>query len=237
MHHLQLPPSTRNRKAPTRLGALCYTVFRVPLQDENMTQRKHDLTLSIVIGVALYGAGAGSSALAFPRIGVVLRLAGLLMLAIAAGRKRSLTGWIFLGMLAGIELGLDAPQAAISIRVLSDIFLRLIKVIVAPLIFGTLVTGIAGHGHARSLGRLGLKSLLYFEVLTTIALLIGLAAINISRAGVGLDLTQTSSAHVSHQLVVSNSELPSEPALTWQQFLLRIFPENIAKAVADNQIL
>jgi proton glutamate symport protein len=194
------------------------------------------LTLSIVIGLALYGAGAGASALIFPRVGIALRVAGLLLLAMAAGRKRSLTGWIFLGMLAGIELGLDAPRAAVSIRVLSDIFLRLIKVIVAPLIFGTLVTGIAGHGPARSLGRLGLKSLLYFEVLTTIALLIGLAAINISKAGVGLDLTQTSSAHVSHQLV-TDSDLPREPALSWQQFLLRIFPENIAKAVADNQIL
>jgi len=201
-----------------------------------MSQRKPGLTLSIVLGLALYAAGVGASALVFLRVGIVLRVAGLILLAIAAGRKRSLTGWIFLGMLAGIELGLDAPQTAISIRVLSDIFLRLIKVIVAPLIFGTLVTGIAGHGHARSLGRLGLKSLLYFEVLTTIALLIGLAAINISKAGVGLDLTQTS-AHVNPQLAASNSELPPEPALSWQQFLLRIFPENIAKAVADNQIL
>jgi proton glutamate symport protein len=140
-------------------------------------------------------------------------------------------------MLAGIEVGLDAPGVALSIRVFSDIFLRLIKVIVAPLIFGTLVTGIAGHGEARSLGRLGLKSLIYFEVLTTIALLIGLAAINISKAGVGLDASHLPAAHVAAQMQLHTDSSAEQPALTWQQFLIRIFPENIARAVADNQIL
>src|SRR5271169_4841055 len=89
-------------------------------------------------------------------------------------------------MLLGGELGLDRPQFAEHLRVFSDIFLRLIKVIVAPLIFGTLVTGIAGHGNLRSVGRIGVKSLVYFEIVTTLALFIGLGAINISRAGEGL---------------------------------------------------
>jgi proton glutamate symport protein len=166
---------------------------------------------------------------------MVLRVAGLFLLAGAAARRRSLTGWIFLGMLAGVELGIDAPQAAISIRVLSDIFLRLIKMIVAPLIFGTLVTGIASHGELRRVGRLGLKSLIYFEVLTTIALVIGLVAINLSKAGVGLN-----TAHVTHTVVAVTAQVQpagEQPALSWQQFLVRIFPENIAKSVADNQIL
>jgi proton glutamate symport protein len=190
-------------------------------------------------GLALYGAGAAMAHAGFTRAGIALRVVGLILLAAAAARRRSLTGWIFLSMLAGIELGIDAPQVAISIRVLSDIFLRLIKVIVAPLIFGTLVTGIAGHGEARSVGRLGLKSLIYFEVLTTIALVIGLVAINVSKAGVGLDTAATHiSAHGEVRVQSSaDTQAQEQPTLSWQQFLIRIFPDNIARAVADNQIL
>ncbi len=120
-------------------------------------------------------------------VSVPLRVAGLILLAWGAWRQRSLTVWIFWAMLAGGELGAEAPAFAVSLRVFSDIFLRLIKTIVAPLILGTLITGIAAHGQLRSLGRMGLKALVYFEVLTTIAMLIGLAAINITHAGVGLD--------------------------------------------------
>lgn len=93
-------------------------------------------------------------------------------------------------MIAGGELGADAPAFAIHLRVFSDIFLRLIKAIVALLILGTLITGITLHGQMRSLGRMGLKALIYFEVLTTIAMLIGLAAINITHAGVVLEVSQ-----------------------------------------------
>lgn len=192
--------------------------------------RRHHLLLAA--GLALYAVGALVPAPA----GMALRLAGLALFLVYALQRRSLTTWIFFGMLAGVELGLDAPRVALSIRVLSDIFLRLIKVIVAPLIFGTLVTGICGHGQLRSVGRLGLKSLLYFEILTTIALVIGLVAINISKAGVGLNAT--AAAHtVQSQIVVQPGETAPPEALSWQQFLLRIFPENIARAVADNQIL
>ncbi len=133
-------------------------------------------------------------------------------------------------MLAGVEFGLDLPQAAIASRVFSDIFLRLIKCIVAPLIFGTLVTGIAGHGSKANVGRLGWKSLVYFEVLTTAALAIGLLAINISRAGVG----------VGAQASIASAPVAASGAAdlgSWQAFLLRVFPDNIAKAVADGQIL
>ncbi|MBV8629739.1 MAG: cation:dicarboxylase symporter family transporter [Silvibacterium sp.] len=203
----------------------------------SMDASKRNLMLWTAAGALLYAGGIGSAALNHLHTAMAMRIAGLLLMAVAALRKRSLTGWIFFGMLAGVELGLDAPQAAISIKVLSDIFLRLIKVIVAPLIFGTLVTGIAGHGELRAVGRLGLKSIVYFEVLTTIALVIGLISINVSRAGAGLNTPAIppSPTH-SHSQVLINPE-PEQPALSWQQFLLRIFPENIAKAVADNQIL
>src|SRR5579863_4910053 len=124
-----------------------------------------------------------------------LRWAGLLAFASTGLWRQSLTRWIFFAMLLGGEIGLDRPQLAEHLRVLSEIFLRLIKVIVAPLIFGTLVTGISGHGNLRSVGRIGLKSLIYFEAVTTIALFIGLGAINLSRAGRGLAMAQTETAN------------------------------------------
>ena len=130
-------------------------------------------------------------------------------------------------MLAGVEYGLDLPHAAIASRVFSDIFLRLIECIVAPLIFGTLVTGIAGHGGDTKVGRLGWKSLVYFEALTTVALAIGLFAINLSKAGVGAGAAQTHAATLA----------PAAGLGSWQAFLLRVFPDNIAKAVANGQIL
>jgi proton glutamate symport protein len=130
-------------------------------------------------------------------------------------------------MLLGGEIGLDRPQLAEHLRVFSEIFLRLIKVIVAPLIFGTLVTGISGHGNLRSVGRIGLKSLIYFEVVTTLALLLGVGAINLSRAGEGLAIQQTAAVAAP----------PATAPLHWDDFLLHIFPENIAKSVAENQVL
>jgi len=198
---------------------------------------KRGVAILIACGVPIYVLGAVIAAAGALYPGMALRVAGLILLAFAAARNRSLTGWIFLGMLAGVELGIDAPRVALSIRVLSDIFLRLIKVIVAPLIFGTLVTGIASHGELRAVGRLGLKSLIYFEVLTTVALIIGLAAINVSKAGVGLNDAQTMTVAGAHTELRVETGAEQEPALSWQQFLVRIFPENIAKAVADNQIL
>jgi proton glutamate symport protein len=149
------------------------------------------------------------------------------MIAAGGWRKPSLTYWIFFAMLLGGEIGLDRPQFAEHLRVFSDIFLRLIKVIVAPLIFGTLVTGIAGHGNLRGVGRIGVKSLIYFEIVTTLALFIGLGAINISRAGEGLTVTAAAATETA----------PSVAPLHWDDFLLHIFPENLAKSVAENQIL
>jgi proton glutamate symport protein len=195
-----------------------------------MLRRRENIL--IAAGLLLYAAGAVLSLRFSPYAGETVRLCGVALLFAYALRRRTLTVWIFFGMLAGVELGLDAPHVAVSLRVLSDIFLRLIKVIVAPLIFGTLVTGICGHGQLRSVGRLGLKSLIYFEVLTTIALVIGLVAINVSKAGVGLNASAPADATQALRASVSQPE-----TLNWQQFMLRIFPENIAKAVADNQIL
>jgi proton glutamate symport protein len=180
-----------------------------------------------IAGMAFYCAGILALLMhASAYMSLSLRLAGLLLLAWAAWRRRSLMAWIFWAMIAGGELGVDAPAFAVSLRVFSDIFLRLIKTIVAPLILGTLITGIAAHGQMRSLGRMGLKALIYFEVLTTVAMLVGLAAINITRAGVGLAVPQ-------QQTQMARAQVP----LRWDEVLLHTFPENLAKSVADNQIL
>ena len=159
---------------------------------------------------------------------VTLRWLGVALLALVAIGRRTLTPWIFVAMVAGAEIGFDAPAFAVHLRVFSDIFLRLIKTIVAPLILATLITGIAGHGDLKQVGRMGIKSIVYFEVLTTLALVIGLAAINLSHAGVGLTLPAASAA---------GDTLAKIAPTHWDDFLLHIFPENIAKSIAEGQIL
>jgi proton glutamate symport protein len=182
----------------------------------------------VVAGLFLFAAGC-LLLISFPahKSLIAVRGLGLLLLAIAGLRSRSLTFWIFFAMLAGLELGLDSPAFAVQLRILSDIFLRLIKVIVAPLILGTLITGIAGHGDLRKVGRIGWKSLVYFEAVTTVALLLGVAAINLTKAGQGLVISASTVAQTP----------PKPTPLRWTDFILHIFPENIVQSVADNQIL
>src|SRR3984893_4098758 len=105
-----------------------------------------------------------------------------------AVKRLSLTAWIFIGMAAGITLGIAAPAVAIRLSPVSNIFLRLIRSIIAPLIFGTLVYGIAGSGDLKRMGRIGLKAILYFEGITTLALFLGLAAVTLVRPGAGMTL-------------------------------------------------
>ena len=141
-------------------------------------------------------------------------------------RRRSLTTWILVAIVAGAEIGHDFPELAIALRVLSQIFLRLIRTIVAPLLFATLVVGIAGHSSLRQVGRMGIKALVYFEIVTTLALFIGWGAISITRAGDHINLPPPTET------------LATPPAQrTWQETILHIFPENIARAVVDNEML
>ncbi len=152
-----------------------------------------------------------------------LAIAGLFLYGF---KKKSLTTWILISMVVGAEIGHDFPEAGIKLQVLSKIFLKMIKTIIAPLIFSTLVFGIAGHSDLKQVGRMGWKSILYFEVVTTIALFIGLAAINISRAGMGI--TIPAGVH---------EELEKVPPQTFNDIILHIFPENIAKSIAEGQVL
>jgi Na+/H+-dicarboxylate symporter len=139
--------------------------------------------------------------------------------------RPSLTTWIFISMLLGAEIGHDFPAFGVSLRLLAQIFLRLIKVIIAPLLFSTLVSGIAGHSDLKRVGRMGVKALIFFEVVTTLALFIGIAAINISQAGVGA------------QIPANTAETVKIEGLTPSETVLHVFPENIAKSIAENQIL
>ena len=142
-------------------------------------------------------------------------------------RRPSLTTWILIAIVVGGAFGYFFPDAATQLRVLSTIFIRLVRTIVAPLLFATLVVGIASHGDLKQVGRMGIKALVYFEVVTTLALLIGWAAITISRAGVGITLPPP-----------APGEQAAAPApQSWQDILLHAFPENIAKAVADGEVL
>jgi len=190
------------------------------------TQELLWLSLGVIglgIGVALQAAHAAAT------VGIVLRWLGVAAFAFVALRRRSITPWIFVAMVAGIELGFDAPHAAMQTKVLSDIFLRLIKAVVAPLILSTLIVGIAGHGDIKSVGRMGVKSIVLFEVITTLALGVGLLAINVSKAGVGLAMPVVTGAIAK--------PLTAPPPTHWDDFLLHIFPENIAKSIAEGQIL
>src|SRR5215469_2184925 len=170
--------------------------------------------LLLAVGVAMgFTRGGGLDVPA-----LLVRWLGIAAWMILAARRRSVTPWIFVAMVAGAELGVDSPAIAVGLRVFSDIFLRLIKTIVAPLIFATLVTGIAGHGDLKGVGRIGVKSLVYFEVVTTLALAVGLVAINLTRAGVGLEMVASAAG--------SNITTPPAPE-HWQDFLMHVFPENI----------
>ncbi|MDQ6708864.1 MAG: cation:dicarboxylase symporter family transporter, partial [Acidobacteriota bacterium] len=141
-------------------------------------------------------------------------------------RRISLTGWIFIGLAAGIALGILAPAFAVQLAPVSNIFLRLIRSIIAPLIFGTLVYGIAGAGDIRQMGRIGLKAIVYFEVITTLALFIGLAAVNFFRPGSGVVLTKTGAEAALPQTHQSLGAV-----------LDHVFPASIIDAMARGDVL
>ncbi len=147
--------------------------------------------------------------------------------------KRSgltLTQQIILGLVLGIAAGAlvsnTHPDWAKYFNPFSQLFLRLIKMIIAPLIFGTLVAGIAGAGHVKAVGRMGLRAMIYFEVVTTVALVIGLLAVNILRPGVGLTLPPPSGTPA----IAANAQ-------TWDQILLHTFPTSVIQAMAEGDVL
>lgn len=160
----------------------------------------------------------------------LVRYALMAFLCLISFKRRKLSLWIFSAMIIGVEVGMDFPAFALEMERFGKIFLRLIKSLVAPLIFGTLVVGIAGHSNLKQVGRIGLKSILYFEIVTTIALFIGLLAINVSQAGVGVKVeARAQDKEKSLELLAQKAE--------HKDHFVEIFPENIAKSIAENQVL
>ena len=141
-------------------------------------------------------------------------------------KRISLTAWIFIGMAAGVALGIVAPGFARQLSPVSRVFLQLIRSIIAPLLFGTLVVGIAGGGDMKRMGRIGGKAILYFEIVTTLALLLGLAAVNLVRPGAGISI------HGS----AAEAAVPRTPA-TFSSVIEHIFPASIVDAMARNDAL
>jgi proton glutamate symport protein len=200
--------------------------------------------------------------------------------------KSSLTFWILTSLVVGALLGWLVPEFAINLDILGKIFLKLIKTIVAPLLFATLIVGIAGHGDSKQVGRMGIKSFTYFIVVTSLALVFGLLAINITKAGDDprinrekAEKLQSKASNVkkdwrdvSAPLVMDRTEklikeyentpdslknavilrgidslqatftaakakADTPPKQDWKDIILHIFPENIAKSIAENQVL
>ncbi len=142
--------------------------------------------------------------------------------------RTSLTLQIFLGVVLGVIIGQLWPEFGINIGWLRDIFLHLIKAIIAPLVFATVVVGIAGGGSVKTLGTLGLKSLLYFEIVTTLALAIGLIAVNVIQPGTGVVLAGDPGTLGS---------IAQNHPQTFVETILHIFPTSIIDAMARGEVL
>jgi proton glutamate symport protein len=162
-----------------------------------------------------------------PWILILSRWIPLVIYFLFATKKKRLTTWIFVSMIMGVEFGYDLPLIAKEMNLISQIFIHLVKTIIAPLLFGTLVTGIAGHANLKQVGRMGWKSIVYFEIVSTIALFIGLAAINISGAGLGVVIPDA----------MQQGSLPQVQPQSWREIILHVFPENIARSIAEGQVL
>ena len=145
-------------------------------------------------------------------------------------RRISLTQWIIVSMIVGVLLGWLAPGLAVSLKPLSTIFLNMIKSLIAPLLFATLVVGIAGHGDdMKKVGKLAFRSIIYFEVVTTLALVVGLVAVNVIRPGDGVGL--------SAEPVSATITEASQRSVTFGGVLEHIVPSSFVDAAAKNEVL
>src|SRR5947209_5970236 len=142
-------------------------------------------------------------------------------------KRLSITSWIFLSLVIGILLGVFFPEFSKGLAPFSNIFLRLIRSIVGRLLFGTLVYGIAASGELKTMGRIALKAIAYFEIATSLALVIGLVMVNVMQPGAGVPLNEGGSA-----------KLPAlaKPASVGQIFEHAV-PANIFESLAQNDVL
>ena len=146
-----------------------------------------------------------------------------------------LTALIFLALILGVVVGHFAPEIAVKMRPFAVIFLRMVKMIIAPLLFATLVVGIAGHGDTKSLGKVGIKTLIYFEVVTTLALVVGLTMANIFKPGMGFgsDILTTN----SHLLDQAGMMAATHAHTSLSGMVMNIFPTSIVQSMAEGNLL
>ncbi len=148
-------------------------------------------------------------------------------------KKIKLTSLIFIALILGILVGWLAPDFARRLHVLADVFLRMVKMIIAPLLFATLIVGIAGHDDAKGIGRLGLKTIVYFEIVTTFALFIGLAVANIFKSSFemkNLSIVTSGLTHIDPMISATRHSSLGE-------MLLSIFPTSIVQSMAEGNLL
>ena len=148
-------------------------------------------------------------------------------------KQNKLTIAIFTALFLGIITGWLFPEIAVKTHVLAEIFLRMVKMIIAPLLFATLVVGIAGHGDAKSLGRLGIKTIAYFEIVTTIALFIGLGFANLFKPGEGM--ANIASEHTGLTSIVQMASTTQHNS--FGELLLGLFPTSIFQSMAEGNLL
>lgn len=199
--------------------------------------------ITLTIAVILHGINFFSP---LPKdyivFGHLLLILGMVTYAI---RKKNLTTWILISIVIGVILGRDFPGVALSLQPLSQGFIRLVKTIVGPILFATLVYGIAGQNDLKQVGRMAWKSLLYFYTATTLALFIGLAAINITKAGVGIDASKIPHHELPKTSAIKESDtkaleiIPENNQWIYKTtaFFRDVFPENIIKSIYENQVL
>ena len=145
------------------------------------------------------------------------------------GRLPGLTTQIFIGLVIGVLIGWMYPSFGVEIKPLADLFLRMIKMIIAPLLFSTLVVGIAGTGDLKTMGRIGLKAIIWFELATTVALVIGLVLVNLFQPGAGVALPAASDT-------ASLAAMARQQQTGWD-ILLHMVPTSVIDAMAKGDIL
>jgi proton glutamate symport protein len=144
-------------------------------------------------------------------------------------KKLSITQWIIVSMIVGTLIGWLFPEVGKSLSLLSTIFLRMIKSVIVPLLFSTLVIGIAGHGDdMKKVGRLAFRSIIYFEIVTTLALAVGLIAVNVFKPGAGVSLAAASASDAA-QFATAKPTLAS--------VLEHTVPQSFFEAAAKNEVL
>lgn len=147
-------------------------------------------------------------------------------------KSSKLTLLIFIALVLGVLVGWLLPEVGIKMQPLAQIFLNMIKMIIAPLLFAVLVTGIAGHGNIKSLGRLGVKTIVYFEIVTTIALVLGLAVGHIFQPGIGF------SKNISNSLLDTAANMATTNThASLSDMVVHLFPTSVVQAMATGDLL